>query len=177
MAAPLDQCCPKDPQKVQIMFWSLPWVRGDFLLLIVPPKNQAFPLLHDALPMHSVHISTKLQLSKIPSNLLFIFSGMCFLGENFQRCSCDVPWRESSFFSLESSLLFSSVAMYYYGNPLLVALCYPFSMTPVENSFRNVDCACSRSLRCAWTCPSFEKVPALIFLFGELSNFYEKKKK
>ena len=41
---PLDQCCPKDPQKVQIMSWSLPWVRGDFLLLIVPPKNQAFPL-------------------------------------------------------------------------------------------------------------------------------------
>ena len=45
------------------------------------PKKSAGSMMRDVLPMHLVHISTKMQPSKIPINLLFICSGMCFLRE------------------------------------------------------------------------------------------------
>ena len=103
---------------------------------------------------------------KIFSNPLSICSHTCFLRENFKDAVV-MSLGENLLFFLESKLLFLYVAACYYGNPLLVAPCYPFSMTPMENSFRKVDYTCSKSLQGVWMC--------LFFLesWQSLSSFLE----
>ena len=111
---------------------------------------------------------------KIFSNPLSICSHTCFLRENFKDAVV-MSLGENIFFSLESRFLFSYMAACYYGNHLLVAPCYPFSMTPMENSFRKVDYTCSKPLQGVWMCPFFFKVGRLCLHFWRVIEFPSKK--